>query len=174
VKISVLMQTNEAQDLLNRLKDRIPQYGTALVSEVSARSRKVAYSQFFNRPYSAESPTSLNIANRFGTRVYKDKNGRRTIKRGPAFTAMTKAGRVDRRGRRLVDFKLDAKRKLTKIAYFTAYPLNLYENDVVNRGKRRPGTHIMLQRMPPAINGAISQSINIIDAKIQAEFGGQS
>lgn len=170
MRISVLVETTVANDVMDRLRTRIPQYGTTLVSDISANSRKVAYSQFFNRTYSADDPTSLNIANRFGVRVYKDKNGRKTVRRGPAFTMMTKAGRVDRRGRRLVNFALDVRQPFTKIANFTAFPLNLYENDVRVHGKLRPGTHIMLAKLPPAIQGVIGQSIMDVDNRIQREF----
>lgn len=170
MRMNVLVDASEVQQAIDRMRSKVPQYGSALVSEISAGSRKVAYGRFFNRTYSTNNPNSLNIANRYGIRMYKDKNGRRTIRRGPAFTMMTKAGRVDRKGRRMVKFALNVRHPFTKVATFSAYPLNLYENDVINHGKKRPGTHIMMTKIPPAVQGTIIQSIQEIDSRIEQDF----
>ncbi len=171
VRMRVLVDIKEVSDSMNRLRQHIPEYGTELVSEISAGARDVAYRAFFNKPYSVNNPNSLNLLTRYGVRRYKDpKTGKRTVRRGPAFTRMTRAGRVDRMGRRLVNFALDTKMPFRKVAKFTAYPLNLYENDVTVNGYRRPGTHIMLAKIPPAIQGTIADARDMIERKIVHKF----
>jgi hypothetical protein len=69
-----------------------------------------------------------------------------------------------------VNFALDTKMPFRKVAKFTAYPLNLYENDVTVNGYRRPGTHIMLAKIPPAIQGTIADARDMIERKIVHKF----
>lgn len=114
---------------------------------IAADGRKIASSQFFNRP--------LWEGLRYGT---KERGRSQTL------TYDAKQGFKDRRGRRLIDFTAHAASKRRVSAHLSSYPMNLWEFPTKNG---RPGLGIMTKRLVPIVQAVVPKHVARAEQNIQ-------
>lgn len=151
IELKIDLNLSNAQIVLMRTEQKTEKWGLNMVASVASEGRKIAYSHFFNRSYSRANPNGLNLLQG------------NTIERG-------KQGRVDRKGRRLVNFSLENRSKRIKRAYFSSYPMNLFENDAKFPTYTRPGAKIILSKLPPLIYSAVPAVITRMESLVYDEM----
>lgn len=172
----VLAQVKTTVGSLSKLETQVQKMGLSVVSEVGAEGRKIAYPLFFSKTYSKTTHSSLNLTTSIYARRYRGvrqgKNGafkypERDWKQGRGFTMLTKSGRVDHMGRRLVGFSLENARPDKKVAYFASYPMNLYERNVTVRGHMRPGLYIFTSgRLSSVLESTVPKAVAHFEQKL--------
>jgi len=161
-RLSVTVQVSETVNRLMELQKKAEKFALSLAADIGASGRLRIYPKYLSSPYSMR---------RGQTRQRDLANPKWAQKRGVPFRWSDATGRLDKLGRRGVAFSLENKRPSLKVAYFSAFMNNGYENDVKlggwAKGITRKGTHLMRDYFPKELEGVVPGAVDRFNAKLE-------